>query len=216
MYDPSVAARSHELPSVQETSWVLLEAAHPALGAALSDAHWNHLDALLARLTWERQLHGDAADHCIEVAMLVHNRTSPSVAPGAPAELVDLLAREPCAALFQRLYGLARPLHLRRAQANRMREGDYNRFHRDTDDDPDYALGVILYVSDPADYDGGEIRFEGATEALKAPRRSLVAFRAGLGHELLPMGACRRPRCSVVLLFGEHDGPNRRFTPAAR
>lgn len=196
---------------MQATPWVLLDATHPALCAAFTDDHWDHLDTLLARLAWERQFHGDVAEHCIEVAMLVHNRTSPSVAPGAPAELVALFAREPCVALFQRLYGLTRPLYLRRAQANRMREGDYNRFHRDTDDDPDYVLGVILYPSDPADYDGGEIRFEGSTEALKAPRRSLVAFRADLGHELLPMTTCRRPRCSIVLLFGEHDGPNRRF-----
>lgn len=194
-------------------SWVLLERRQPTFVAAFPDADWDRLDQLLEPLAWRRQTRGDVADHRIDVAMLVTNQPRPAVVAGA-AEVVEFFTRSPRLDLFRRLHGGATP-HLRRAQVNRMRAGDHNHFHRDTDDDPDYTLGVLVYPGDPDDHDGGELCFEGAAAPFKPPRRSMVAFPADLGHALRPVGDCRRPRVSIVLLFGEHDAPNRRFAARA-
>jgi hypothetical protein len=205
---------SARLPTLREPPWRLLTADDAALAAAWPDDAWGRLDAALPALRWERQARGDVADHHLDVAMLMINGDAPRVAPGAvAAELVALLTRVPFLALLRRVGGHDRALHLRRAQANRMREGDHNRFHHDTDDDAGYTLGALLYLTDPADYDGGEIRFEGGGP-LKPPRRSVIVFPASLGHELLPLGPCRRPRTSLVLLFGSDVGPRRRGDPS--
>ena len=92
-----------------------------------------------------------------------------------------------------------------------MAEGARVHFGGGTDDEHDYVLGALLYPCDPAEYDGGEVCFEGADAPLKPPRRSLIVFRADVGHALRPVVRCRAPRISVVLLFGEHPGDNRRL-----
>lgn len=201
------------VPSIREQPFVVLHGDHPDLSAAFSPADWDHLERLFARLPWQSQARGDVAEHSLEVAMLVTNRPRPAEVAGVAAELVAFLAGTPRMHLFRRLFGRASALHLRRAQVNRMNVGSYNRFHRDTDDDPDYVIGALLYPSDPADYDGGELCFED-TAPFKPPRRSLVAFRADLGHALTPISRARVPRLSIVLLFGEHAADNRRFAAA--
>lgn len=150
------------------------------------------------------------------VAMLVTNRPAPAVVSGATEALVAFFTGRPRLELFSQLLGRPARIHLRRAQINRMSEGARNDFHRDTDDDPDYVLGALLYPCDPAEYDGGEVCFEGADAPLKPPRRSLIVFRADVGHALRPVVRCRAPRISVVLLFGEHPGDNRRFRVQGR
>lgn len=208
----SVAVPVHDLPSIRPGAWVELTSAHPALAAAFSRADWDHLDALVGRLSWQRQSRGDIAEHAIDVAMLVTNCPGPAAVAGEAAAIVDFFTGPARLDLFQRLYGRPGPIRLRRAQINRMSGGDYNHFHRDTDDDPDYTLAVLVYPGDPADCDGGELCFEGAAAPLKPARRSLIAFPADLGHALRPVVRCCRPRLSIVLLFGEHAAPNRRFS----
>lgn len=192
-----------EVPSIERDAYVLLTGSHPAYGAAFPEAAWERLDGLLAALEYRRQTRGDVADHYLDVAMLVTCDPRPTVVRGAD-ELVEFFTRGPRFELFHRLRGRPGALHLRRAQVNRMTTGDHNHFHRDTDDDPAYTLAVLVYPGDPDDWDGGELHLEGAGAAIRPPRRSVLAFRADVGHRLGPLGACRRPRLSIVLLFGDH------------
>ena len=202
---------SRSLPTLRDRAWALLLADDPRLAGVLSASDWDRIDATMPHLRWEHQERGDIAEHSLDVAMLVTNRPAPAVVSGAAEALVAFFTGRPRLELFSRLLGRPARLHLRRAQINRMSEGARNPFHRDTDDDPDYVLGALLYPCDPAEYEGGEICFEGADAPLKPPWRSLVVFRADVGHALRPVARCRRPRLSIVLLFGEHSGDNRRF-----
>lgn len=202
---------SRSLPTLRDRAWALLLADDPRLAGVLSASDWDRIDATMPHLRWEHQERGDIAEHSLDVAMLVTNRPAPAVVSGAAEALVAFFTGRPRLELFSRLLGRPARLHLRRAQINRMSEGARNHFHRDTDDDPDYVLGALLYPCDPAEYDGGEVCFEGADAPLKPPRRSLIVFRADVGHALRPVVRCRAPRISVVLLFGEHPGDNRRL-----
>lgn len=198
-------------PTLRDRPWALLRADDPRLADVFSASDWDRLDAAAPRLRWEHQERGDIAEHSLDVAMLVTNRPAPAVVSGEATALAAFFTGRPRIELFRRLLGRPAELHLRRAQINRMSAGARNQFHRDTDDDPDYVLGALLYPCDPTEYDGGELCFEGADEPLKPPRRSLVVFRADLGHALNPVVRCRTPRLSIILLFGEHAGENRRF-----
>lgn len=205
---PAVVER---LSTLRDEPYVVLRAEHSHLATSLRPEDWDHLDRQLERLPWEGQARGDIADHSLDVSMLVTNCPRPAPVDGAAAVLLEFLLGTGLLQLLHSVLGRPTTLHLRRAQVNRMTTGSYNQFHRDTDDDPDYVLGALLYPSDPGDHDGGEIWFEGARLPFKPPRRSLVVFRADLGHGLRPLVRCRSPRLSVVLLFGEHSASNRRF-----
>ena len=207
---------SRSLPTLRDRAWALLLADDPRLAGVLSASDWDRIDATMPHLRWEHQERGDIAEHSLDVAMLVTNRPAPAVVSGAAEALVAFFTGRPRLELFSQLLERPARLHLRRAQINRMSEGARNDFHRDTDDDPDYVLGALLYPCDPAEYDGGEVCFEGADAPLKPPRRSLIVFRADVGHALRPVVRCRAPRISVVLLFGEHPGDNRRFRVQGR
>lgn len=173
-------------------------------------AWWEAVEQGVEALPRARQDQGDIADHQIDVAMVVSNRPRPTVQGPQAQALLDVLLT-PLLGLLTRAWGGEGALHLRRAQVNWMRAGDHNHFHRDTWDDPDYVLAAVLYLDDPEGFEGGALLLEGATEELRPPRRSMVVFPGELGHALTPVRACARPRRSVVLLFGAHDGPNRRF-----
>lgn len=198
----------------QEHPILVLGSRDPRLAAALPAPTWDALQRLVDRLDFVRQQRGDIADHHLEVAMAVTNRERPERQPGAAGELADLLSSPPALRLFGELakeLGLpAQSLTVRRLQVNRMHGGDHNHSHRDTDDDPDYTLAIILYLTDVADYDGGELEFDGIPSPVKPQLGALVAFPADLGHKLRPLLDCRRPRVSIVVLLGQHDGPNRR------
>lgn len=173
---------------------------------------WARLERLLDALPRARQTRGDVADHHLEVGLVARSDPRPRVVGAAAARVADWLGAPPRRALFEALVG--GPPWLRRAQFNRMGEGDYNRRHRDTDDDPDYRVAAVFFLTDPADYVGGALCVDGA-EPLRAPARSLVVFGADVPHALTPVGACRRSRDTLVTLWGAHGGPNRGFRARA-
>ena len=191
-----------------------LQPSDPQLSALFSHELWQRLDDLVAQLPFARQVQGDIADHHLEVAMIVTNRDRPRVQPGIAGELFSVLASPQLLDFFRACSKtLSRPVQdlvIRRMQVNRMQRGDHNHYHCDTDDDPDYVLGAILYFTDAAQYEGGEIEFDGIAEPIKPQRHQVLVFPADLGHRLSPLTACQKPRLSIVMLFGTHDGPNRR------
>ncbi len=186
----------------------------PQLSELFSHELWHKLDELLAQLPFARQFHGDIADHHLEVAMIITNRGRPHPQPGIAADLIALLGNPTMIRFFrscaQRLLRPVQDLVIRRMQVNRMQRGDHNHHHRDTDDDPDYVIGAILYLTSAHEYEGGEIEFDGIDEPIKPQRHEVVVFAADLGHKLRALTDCQRPRLSIVMLFGTHDGPNLR------
>lgn len=169
---------------------------------------WRRLERLLGALPCAHQARGDIADHHLEVGLIVRSDPRPRLMGEAARGVSDWLCAPGRLALFAELVG-SRPW-LRRAQLNRMVEGDYNARHRDTDDDPAYRVAGVFCLTDPADYAGGALCLDGAAP-LRAPARSLVVFAADVPHALTPVGAGRRSRDTLVTLWGAHGGPNRRF-----
>ncbi|MFO7568013.1 MAG: 2OG-Fe(II) oxygenase [Enhygromyxa sp.] len=202
-------------PTLGEVDAVRLLSTHPVLLRALGSEDWDVLGAAVARLPMVHQTRGDIADHRLEVGMVVSNNPRPSLACSEGRELVKLLQRPRMRALYQELAGHQRPLHLRRVQANRMREGNYNRAHCDRDDDPDYTMAVLFYFTDPCRFAGGELVFPDSGDRLRPGRHDVVFMRADVLHELTPVTRAVEPRLCLVVLMGEHDGPNRRFAALA-
>jgi hypothetical protein len=198
-------------PTLREVDAVRLPAEHPVLLRALGSEDWDSLEAAVARLPMVHQTRGDIADHRLDVGMIVSNNPRPRLVCSEGREIVKLVQRPRMLALYQELAGHQRPLHLRRVQANRMRGGNYNRRHRDRDDDPDYTMAAVFYFTDPRGFTGGELTFPDSGERLQPGRRDVVFMRADVLHELTPVTRAVVPRLCLVLLMGEHDGPNRRF-----
>lgn len=196
--------------SLETHAILCLAPSHPWIRGAFPELIWLELKAALDRLPFERQVRGDVADHHLEVGMIVRNKPAPHSTGPEADHVLSLLARAPIQALFQNCYGSKRPAPvLRRAQCNRMYTGDYNRAHRDSEDDSDYTMAVILYFSDPAHYQGGDIFFEDEQKSIRPACQSLVAFRGDVLHGLKPVVQSQSPRVSLILLFGEHGGPSR-------
>ena len=207
-----VTPAPHErVPSLHHAHGVMLRSSHPELRRALPSARWQALEEVVASLPMERQLCGDIADHRLEVGMVLSNRPLPRLACPEGRAVLDVLEQPGVQALFRTIAGHDRPLHLRRVQVNRMGRGTHNHAHRDRDDDPDYTIACAMYFTESECYRGGALVFPELGARVEPSRHDVVFFRADLLHALTPVTACTTPRLSLIVLMGEHDGPNRRF-----
>lgn len=92
-------------------------------------------------------------------------------------------------------FALSGPLQWEPLQFLCYRSGDYFRPHADTIADRPRALSVVLYLSDPGTYQGGQLRFHppGESAVTLAPSAGmLLAFRPELVHEVTPLHSGKR------------------------
>jgi hypothetical protein len=173
---------------------------------------WKQVDRIFAQSPTVVQNHGDIADHHLSVAMWVSNNPAPKVLGENGRAMVEILGSPKMMELYKAILNDPRPLFIRRLQGNYMESADYNHAHTDDEDDPSYSLAVIIYLTDPRAYKGGELIITKDNIVVRPERRSLVAIRGDTEHAVHPVEASPgRGRRSIVVLLGHHDGPNPKF-----
>jgi hypothetical protein len=198
------------LPNLTQARSVTLNQAQ----IPLTPSEWTEVERLFDLSPKVYQNKGDIADHTLQVAMWVSNNPAPRVQGLLGQHVLRLLGSEKMMNLYQGLLGTPKPLFVRRLQGNLMSAGDHNHAHRDNEDDPTYVLAVVIYLTDPKDYAGGQLVITADGTSVKPEKRSLIAIRGDEEHAVAPFAPNpgSEGRKSIVVLLGEHDGPNPKFT----
>lgn len=182
----------------------------PAEEIPMTHQQWQQLQSFVETVNYEKVVGGDTGDaHSVWVGRFVNDVEKPvSLSQLTPA-LMDIVMKGAMYTLFTTILG-ARPLCVRRCQANRLLSGDFIGYHIDQDTTPDYFATAIFQLSD--DYEGGEFCLHhprnGDVE-FSLPKYSLLLNRGDIPHQVrsVTSGSRRTLACFFSTNFGPTAKP---------
>lgn len=178
-----------------------------------SDEEWATLETigLLSGLPYETVHIGDAGEaNKVEVGRLMTDVEEPLVVNDSlSTKMLEILCAPHRIKFMENLLGMS-PLHVRRAQINRMHQGSFIGEHVDKDSNPDYEVSIVLQFG--REFDGGEFIIhlpDGRKNVIVPMFRSVTITRCDLPHEVRTVAS--GARTSLVYFVSRHAGHNRRY-----
>ena len=165
---------------------------------------WLQAEQILLSQDHYRQTKGDIADHRLGVTLYYEKLRSSKLLNPSAATLIKLLCPNRLWETVASHFGIRQQLTICRAQSNFMREGDFNRFHRDTDYDVDYRLVLVYNFTDPRCFQGGELAIGNISNNLSPAQFSITAFHADTIHRVNPIQVAQKERVTFILILGRN------------